>query len=58
MAGREAAQAEIAQEVNRAKEALRGQVALLAVEGAERILESSIDRDRHSALLDKLAAEL
>jgi len=55
---KEAAQAEIEQEMNRAKESLRAQVALLAVEGAERILESSIDRDRHTALLDKLTTEL
>lgn len=55
---KEAAQAEIEQEMNRAKETLRTQVAALAVEGAERILESSIDRNQHTALLDKLTAEL
>ena len=54
----EAARAEIELEVNRAKEALRGQVAALAVVGAERILQSSVDRNRHSELLNKLAAEL
>lgn len=53
-----AAQADAAQEMNRAKEALRGQVANLAVVGAEKILETSIDRDRHDALLRRLAAEL
>ena len=53
-----AAQADAAQEMNRAKEALRGQVADLAVVGAEKILETSIDRDRHDALLRRLAAEL
>jgi F-type H+-transporting ATPase subunit b len=55
---KEGVRAEIAQDVNRAKETLRAQVAALAVQGAERILESSIDRDRHAKLLDKLAAEL
>ena len=55
---KEAAVAEIEQEVNRAKEALRGQVASLAVQGAERILDASIDRGQHAALLDKLASEL
>ncbi len=53
-----AAQADAAQEMNRAKEALRAQVADLAVTGAEKILETSIDRDRHDALLRRLAAEL
>ena len=53
-----AAQADVAQEVNRAKESLRSEVASLAVIGAERILEASIDRDRHEALLDRVAAEL
>ena len=53
-----AAQAEIEQEANRAKEALRGQVAALAVAGAEKILEASIDEKAHAQLVDKLAAEL
>ena len=53
-----AAQADVAQEVNRAKETLRADVANLAVMGAERILEASIDRERHDALLDRVAAEL
>ena len=53
-----AAQADVAQEVNRAKETLRADVANLAVMGAERILEASIDRERHNALLDRVAAEL
>ena len=53
-----AAQVDAAQEVNRAKETLRAQVADLAVAGAEKILEASIDRDRHDALLRRLAAEL
>ena len=55
---KESARAEIEQEVNRARENLRTQVAALALAGAERILQSSIDRDRHAQLLDKLAAEL
>lgn len=53
-----AAQAEVEQEVNRAKEALRSQVATLAIAGAEKVLESSIDMSAHQALLDKLASEL
>jgi len=52
------AKSEIEQEVNRAKEELRAQVSRLAIVGAERILESSIDEKQHSKLLDKLAKEL
>ncbi|MDH4571383.1 MULTISPECIES: F0F1 ATP synthase subunit B [Salinicola] len=54
----ESARSEIDQEINRAKEELRAQVSLLAVAGAERILESSIDEAKHRELVDKLAAEL
>jgi F-type H+-transporting ATPase subunit b len=53
-----AAQAEIEQEANRAREALRAQVAVLAVAGAEKILEATIDEKAHSKLVEKLAAEL
>ena len=53
-----AAQAEIDQEVNRAKEGLRNQVSALAVAGASKILETSIDIEKHEALLNKLAEEL
>jgi len=55
---KEAQRAEIEQEVNRAKEALRKQVAVLAVAGAERVLGASVDADRHGELLDNIAAEL
>ncbi|MEH6625491.1 MAG: F0F1 ATP synthase subunit B [Motiliproteus sp.] len=53
-----AAKAEIDQEINRAKEALRSQVAILAVAGAEKILGKSVDSKAHVELVDKLAAEL
>lgn len=53
-----AAQAEIDQEVNRAKENLRTQVSELAVAGASKILETSIDVEKHNELLNKLAEEL
>jgi F-type H+-transporting ATPase subunit b len=55
---KEAAQSEIEQSINRAREQLREEVASLAVAGAERILSETIDRDRHRALLERLAAEL
>jgi len=53
-----AAQAEIEQDANRAKEELRGKVAALALAGAEKVLEASIDQNAHSDLVNKLAAEL
>ncbi|MCS5587948.1 MAG: F0F1 ATP synthase subunit B [Porticoccaceae bacterium] len=53
-----AAQAEIEQEVNRAKEELRATVAGLALAGAEKVLEASIDEKSNRALVDKLAAQL
>ncbi|WP_163836311.1 F0F1 ATP synthase subunit B [Spartinivicinus ruber] len=53
-----AAQAEIEQELNRAKEALRSQVASIAVAGAEKILAQQIDKKAQSKLVDQLAAEL
>ncbi len=53
-----AGHAEIETERNRAKEELRQQVAALAIVGAEKILERSIDAAAHSDILDKLVAEL
>lgn len=52
------AKAEIDQELNRAKEALREQVADLAVAGAERILRREVDQTAHAALLANLKSEL
>lgn len=53
-----AAQADIEQQASRAKEELRGKVVALALAGAEKILESSIDQNAHNELVNKLAAEL
>jgi len=53
-----AAQADIDQELNRAREELRGQLAALVVAGAEKILERAIDRDANRDLIDQLAAQL
>ncbi|MGK0440599.1 MAG: F-type H+-transporting ATPase subunit b [Pseudohongiellaceae bacterium] len=53
-----AAQAEIEQDVNRAREALRSQVSVLALAGAEQVLEASIDAGAHKELVEKLAAGL
>ena len=52
------AQVEIDQERNRAREALRAQVANLAVLGAERVLGASVDRSAHDRLFDELVEEL
>ncbi|MDG1851174.1 MAG: F0F1 ATP synthase subunit B [Gammaproteobacteria bacterium] len=53
-----AAQAEIEQEVLRAKEDLRAQVSALAISGAEKILQSSVDEKVHASMLDQLATSL
>ena len=53
-----AAQAEIEQEANRAREALRAQVAELAVAGAGKILKREIDAKAHEDLLNDLVAQL
>ncbi len=49
---------QLQQEVNRAKEALRKQVAELAVSGAELILKREIDAKANSMLLDNLIKEI
>ena len=50
--------AELEQEIARAKETLRNQVADLAVAGAEKILGREINPQVHAELLNKLKAEL
>lgn len=53
-----AAKAEIEQEVYRAKEMLRGQVAQLAVAGAEQILKREVDAKAHAELLAAIEKQL
>ncbi|MDH3545657.1 MAG: F0F1 ATP synthase subunit B [Gammaproteobacteria bacterium] len=53
-----AAQAEIEQEANRAREELRGQVSAIAIASAEKILRREIDDKQHEDILSKLAQEL
>jgi F-type H+-transporting ATPase subunit b len=53
-----AAEAEISQAANQAREELRSSVASLAVLGASKILEKEVDADTHRELLDKLIAEI
>lgn len=52
------ARSEVEQEMIRAREALRAEVALLAVAGAEQILAKEVDASAHSKLLDNLARQL
>lgn len=53
-----AAEAEIRQATNQAREALRERLAELAVTGAGRVIEKEIDAKQHREMLDKLATEL
>lgn len=53
-----AARAEAEQEVVKAREALREQVAALAVKGAEAILRKEVDAGVHADLLGRLKTEL
>jgi F-type H+-transporting ATPase subunit b len=52
------AQADIQQEVGRAKEALRKEVAGIALLGAERILKKELNAATHKDVLDDLAAQI
>ncbi|WP_036772328.1 F0F1 ATP synthase subunit B [Photorhabdus australis] len=52
------ARAEIDAERKRAREELRKQVAMLAIAGAEKIIERSVDEAANSDIVDKLVAEL
>ena len=53
-----AAQAEIEQEVQRAKEILRVQVAAVALAGAEKIVSKEINQSVHQKTLDDLVAQI
>ena len=53
-----AANAEIEQESNRAREALRGQVVSLVVQGAGKVLKKEIDAKANEDLLKDLVAQL
>ena len=52
------AKAEADQQVSRAREALREQVAVLAVKGAEQILHREVNASVHADLLGRLKTEL
>lgn len=52
------AKADVEQEANRAREALREQVAALAVKGAESILRREVNASQHAEMLGNLKQEL
>jgi F-type H+-transporting ATPase subunit b len=52
------ARAEIEQDTSRAREALRGEVAAIALSGARQLLEREVDAGTHRDLLDRLAGQL
>lgn len=54
----QSAQAEVDQQINRARDELRAQVAGIAVAGAEKILGREIDAGKHQDLIDRLAAQI
>ncbi len=52
------AKADAEQQVAKARETLRGEVASLAVKGAEQILKREVDQKTHAELLNQLKTEL
>lgn len=55
---RQQSQEAVDNDIHQAREALRQQVAALAVEGAEKILNQQVDANAHDAMLKQLAAKL
>jgi F-type H+-transporting ATPase subunit b len=53
-----AAKADAEQQVSKAREVLRGEVAALAVKGAEQILRREVNAAAHADLLNQLKVEL
>lgn len=54
----EMAQGEIERDMAQVKEALKNQLAKLAIAGAEKIIQRHLDAATHDALLNELAAEI
>ena len=52
------ANAEIEQEINRAREHLRQEVVGLAIAGAEKVLKREVDKEAHASTLNELATQL
>lgn len=53
-----AAKAEIDQEINRSREALREKVAILVISGAEKILQKEINADVHKDVVENVAGQI
>ena len=53
-----AAEAEIDQQMNQAREQLRGDVVKLAIQGAQQVLDGEVDEKAHTEQLNRLAAQL
>ncbi|MDT8404102.1 F0F1 ATP synthase subunit B [Sulfuriflexus sp.] len=53
-----AAKAEIDQEVQRAKEALRAELGMIVISGAEKVLEREVDASVHDDMIKKLATQI
>jgi F-type H+-transporting ATPase subunit b len=53
-----AAEAEIEQQMNQAREQLRAEVVTLALEGAQQVLGQEVDVNAHTEQLNRLAAQL
>ena len=53
-----AAEAEMEQQMNRAREQLRADVVKLALQGAQQVLGRDVDEKAHTEQLDRLAAQL
>lgn len=54
----QSAKADVDQQINKARDELRGQVAAIVVAGAEKILAREIDPRTHQEMLSKLAAQI
>jgi len=52
------AEKDVMQSINKAREGLRSEVAVLAVAGAEKLLKSEIDQEKNATLMDEISKEL
>ena len=52
------AEKDVLQSMNKAREGLRSEVAILAVAGAEKLLKAEINQESNSALIEEIANEL
>ena len=52
------AEKDVVQSMNKAREGLRSEVAVLAVAGAEKLLKAEINKESNAALIDEIAGEL